>query len=90
MIPTLILFGLVFGRWWRIPLLAAAVAWPVALVLTGAMGFERALIGAVVLAVGNTLTGVLVYRGVLWSIRRARGQNRRPPDDPPSVHDGVR
>ena len=72
MIPNLILFGLVFGRWWRFSLVAAAVAWPVALVLTDVMGLKWGLTGAAVLAVGNTFVGVVVHQGVLWSVRRAR------------------
>jgi hypothetical protein len=72
MIPTLILFGLVFGRWWRFSLVAAAVAWPVGLVLTDVMDLEWGLIGAAALAVSNTFVGVLVHQGVLWSVRGAR------------------
>jgi hypothetical protein len=79
MIPTLILFGLMFGRWWRFSLIAAAVGWPVALVLTDVMGLEWGLISAAVLAVGNTFVGVLVHQGVLWGVRRARSQDRQPP-----------
>src|SRR6266508_4391883 len=38
MIPTLILFGLVFGRWWRLCLTAAALGWPVLLVVSDGDG----------------------------------------------------
>jgi AcrR family transcriptional regulator len=72
MIRTMILFGLVFGRWWRLSLLAAAVGWPILLISTGVMGFEVALLGAGGLAVLNTAAGVLVHQGLLWTVRRLR------------------
>ena len=78
MIPTLMLFGLLFGRWWRVSVLVAAVGWPVALVLTDVMGLEPGLAGAAVLAVGNTVVGVLVHQGSLWGLRRARSQHQPP------------
>ena len=38
MIPTRILFGLIFGRWWCLSLIAAAMGWPVVLLATVVMG----------------------------------------------------
>ena len=72
MIPTLILFGLVFGRWWRLCLTAAALGWPVLLVISGAMGVEVGLVGAAGLAVVNTGIGVLVHQGSLRAVRHLR------------------
>lgn len=79
MIPTLMLFGLVFGRWWRFALATAAVAWPVALAVTDVMSPEWGLITAAMLAVANTLAGVLLHQGASWCVRHARIQLRRPP-----------
>ncbi len=76
MIPTLILFGLVFGRWWRISLMIAAVAWPALLVTTDVMSVEVGLLGAAGLATINTGLGVLVHQGILRSVRLLR--RRRP------------
>jgi hypothetical protein len=70
MIPTMILFGVIFGRWWRITLVAAALAWPLLLVATDVVGFSTSLIGAAALAVVNAGVGVLVHQGVLLSYRR--------------------
>jgi hypothetical protein len=64
-IPTLILFGLVFGRWWRLSLIAAALGWPLLLVATDVMSVEPALLGASGLAVANTGAGVLIHQGIL-------------------------
>ena len=77
MIPTLILFGLVFGRWWRLSLAAAALAWPVVLVATGVMSVEPGLLVASALAVANTGVGVLIHQGILrmvWKLWRSRSE----------------
>jgi hypothetical protein len=76
MIPTLIVFGLAVGRWWWFCLLAAAVGWPALLVVGDTMGLEWGLPGASVLAVANTLVGVLVHQGILFLVRQVR---RREP-----------
>lgn len=85
MIPTLILFGLVFGRWWRFSIVLAAVGWPIILVLTDVMNLEWGLFGAAALAVVNTLVGVTVHQVVLLFVRRARTLRQRPdaPNDQP-------
>lgn len=72
MIPTMILFGVIFGRWWRITLVAAALAWPLLLVATDVVAFSTSLIGAAALAVVNAGGGVLVHQGALLSYRHLR------------------
>jgi len=69
-IPILILFGLLFGRWWRLSLIAAALGWPVLLVASDVMSVEPGLLGASGLAIANTGIGVLVHQGVLLVIRK--------------------
>ena len=69
-IPTLILFGLVFGRWWRSSLAAAALGWPTLLVATNVMSVEAGLLGASGLAIANTGVGVLIHQGILQMIRK--------------------
>ncbi|MBQ0905059.1 hypothetical protein [Micromonospora sp. U21] len=76
MIPTLILVGLLLGRWWWLPLLISAVGWPVLLVATDTMNIEPGLIAAASgLAVLNAGAGVVVHQGILWAVRRARRVN---------------
>jgi hypothetical protein len=70
MIPTLILFGLVFGRWWRVALIAAAIGWPVLLLAIGAVAAGADLTGVAGLAIANTGAGVAIHQGVRWSVRR--------------------
>ena len=72
MIPTLIMIGAVFGRWWRVTLLGSAVGWPVLLVVTGAMNIGPALVGAAGLAVLNTAVGVLLHQGIRHGGRKLR------------------
>ncbi|MFC3501452.1 hypothetical protein ACFOOK_10865 [Micromonospora krabiensis] len=72
MIPTLLLFGLLTGRWWRLSLVLAALLWPALLLADGSMTVGPALLGAAALAVANTAVGVLVHRGVRWALRRPR------------------
>ncbi len=64
-IPTLILFGVVFGRWWRVTLVVSALGGPILLVATGVMSVEPGLVGASGLAVLNTGVGVLIHQGIL-------------------------
>jgi hypothetical protein len=71
-IPTLILIGAVFGRWWRVTLLVSAVGWPVLLVVTGAMGIGPALAGVAGLAVLNARAGVLLHQGIRHGGRKLR------------------
>jgi hypothetical protein len=71
-IPTLILFGLVFGRWWRLSLVAAAVGWPALLVTTDVMELNVELLGAAGLAVINAGVGVLLHQGALRALRLLR------------------
>jgi hypothetical protein len=78
MIPTLILFGLVFGRWWRFCLIAAALGWPVLLVVSDVMTAEIGLLGATGLAVINTGIGVLVHQGSLRAVRLLRHRHASP------------
>ncbi|MFF0365793.1 hypothetical protein [Micromonospora sp. NPDC005087] len=73
MIPTLVLVGLLLGRWWWLPLLIAAVGWPILLVVTGTMTIEPGSIAAASgLAVLNAGSGVVACQGILWAVRRAR------------------
>src|SRR5260370_37747603 len=72
------MFGAVFGRWWRVTLLASALGWPLLLVVTAAMSIEPALLGASALAVLNTGAGVLIHRGILHA-GRTLWRGARPP-----------
>ncbi|MPZ66450.1 MAG: hypothetical protein GEU83_13370 [Pseudonocardiaceae bacterium] len=72
MIPTLIVLGLILGRWWRLTLVAVAVVWPLMLVAGGVMDVEPGLLGASALGVINAGAGVLVHQAALRSIRLLR------------------
>lgn len=78
MIPTMLLFGLVLGRWWRLSLVAAAVVWPAILLVTGTMAVEAGLLGAAGLAAVNAGVGVLAHQGVLRGVRFLRRRQESP------------
>jgi hypothetical protein len=70
MIPAMILFGLVLGRWWRLALAASAVLWPAIVLADGAIDSVGEVIGAVGLGVANAAVGVLAHQAVLQAYRR--------------------
>lgn len=72
MVPTMIIFGLIFGRWWLAALVAGAVIWPAMVVFSGAMEVELGLLAAALFGLVNTAVGVGIHRGVLAVVRNAR------------------
>ncbi len=77
MIPLMLLYGLVLGRWWRFALISAAVAWPILLWSGGTFAgleypwqFMGQLVLAALLAAINAGVGVAVHQGLLYVIRR--------------------
>ncbi len=79
MIPTMILFGLLLGRWWKVTVPLAGVVW-VLLLVSGDMDLSPSeMAGAGVLGAINAAVGAVVYlaaaRGVgalARTISRAR------------------
>ena len=73
MIPTLILAGLVAGRWWFVPI--AAAVFPTVVLLGGdvSVSLSAFLLGAVPISAANTAVGVAVHRTVVLLLRRLRG-----------------
>lgn len=72
MIPTLILLGLIFGRWWRPTIIAAAIAWPAFLLANGTIGFGASIMSAAALAVINTAVGAALHQALLHLTRLIR------------------
>ncbi len=71
-IPTMILLGLVLGRWWRIALVTAAFGWPLLLVVDTVELTTTGLVEAAALAVANAGVGVLAHQGCLHAYRHLR------------------
>ena len=89
MIPTMIVFGLVLGHWWRTTLIAAALVWPVIL-LGGGMpeGTPAEQLGVLaaggLLGVANAAVGVAAHQavrlavlGAFIAVRTGRRRNSR-------------
>lgn len=75
MIPTVILFGLVFGHWWRGALVAGTVGWPALLLATGTLASGGAMTAAAALALVNVGVGILLWQAGAWGLRRVRHSN---------------
>lgn len=78
MIPTMLVFGLVLGRWWKVTVALGVVAWPALLLIDGTVGFELELLGAAIAGAANTLAGAAVHQGLLWLVRHLRKGRSAP------------
>jgi hypothetical protein len=77
MIPTLLLVGLLAGRWYVVAL--AAVAWPLLLTLLGVADLAVGdWLVAAALAAANTAVGVAVHRSISLFLRRGLSRLRTP------------
>lgn len=74
MIPTLIVPGLLLGRWWF--LAVAVVAWPAILVAGDVGSGARFVLGAAALALANAVVGVIGHHAVRAAVRTARSRGR--------------
>ncbi len=74
-IPTTLLVGLVFGRWWRVTIPVGTLAWVVLLIATGAGSGISFALGAAAFGAANVIVGVLVY---VVSIQRERYTTAEP------------
>lgn len=75
MIPAMILFGLVLGRWWKTCLALAAVAWPALVLTDGSIGLAG-IPGAAIIGLLNAAVGVAVTQAILWLARAIRHRRR--------------
>ncbi len=71
MIPTMILFGVVLGRWWWAALPLAAISWPILLLASDTIDAGQ-IPGAAMLGLLNAAVGVGVAQGVLLVYRGLR------------------
>ena len=71
-IPTMILFGLVTGYWWRFALAASAILWPCLLLWPERIISATQIPGVALLGVANAAIGVAVVQGVAIAVRRIR------------------
>lgn len=76
MIPTMMSFGLLFGRWWKTSLILGVLGWPTLLLTEGTLHSPEGILGAAGLGLLNTLVGVVVHQ-VLRRALRALPARRR-------------
>jgi hypothetical protein len=78
-IATLIVFGLIFGRWWKTALIVGTVSWVALLLASGLIEARLAVMAvATLLAFLNTGLGVGVHQAVLYAVRRFRRYRNAP------------
>lgn len=83
MIPSMIVFGILFGRWWIAAIVAGGLLWGLVI---GAMSvyendatFSWALVlGAVLLGATNSAFGAGVHQLILWITRKIRARRKTP------------
>jgi hypothetical protein len=78
MIPTMLLAGLAFGRWWKVAIPLGGLAWAVLLVATEVGSGPGFFAGAALLGAANVAVGAAVYQAVGFAIRAVKA--RRPSD----------
>lgn len=85
MIPTLLLLGLVLGRWWKATLAVGVVGWVVVILVMQAGGTTSGIaapagvaLGAAALGFVNTAVGVAVHQGLLRAVRTVRSPSGHP------------
>jgi hypothetical protein len=71
-IPTMIVFGVVLGRWWRFALIAAVVGWPLLIVAAGIELTTSLLAYAAAVGAANAAVGVLAHQTCLHAYRLFR------------------
>lgn len=72
MIPTMIVFGVVVGRWWRFAPVAAAVVWPLLIAAAGIELTVSLLAYAAAVGVANAAVGVVAHQACLHAYRLFR------------------
>lgn len=78
MIPTMLLFGLILGRWWKVCLVAGTLAWPLLLWIQDIIQLPTDFLGAAFLAALNTMVGVGIHQLLLRLVRLLRRRPRTP------------
>lgn len=84
MIPSLLLFGLLFGRWWKTALLVGTIGWVIILrVNLGQQVSANDLLLGAILAFVNTAVGVAVHQALRLLVHAFRPV----PQASPRTHD---
>ncbi len=76
LIPTMIIFGLLAGRWWKSALVVGTVGWVAVLLVTGVIEPSQ-VVGAAFFGLANTGVGVAIHQGLLWLVRSVRTRQVR-------------
>jgi hypothetical protein len=69
MIPTMLVYGLLVGRWWRFAVVSSAVIWPVILLSDGVTTSPWVLLAAAGFGAANAAVGAVVHQAILRGVR---------------------
>jgi hypothetical protein len=69
LIPTLLLAGILFGKWWRVSIPVGSIGWAILLASTGVVSGPGGVASAALFAFVNVTVGVLVFQGARSAIR---------------------
>jgi hypothetical protein len=83
MIPTMLLYGLILGRWWKTCLVVGSLCWPLFLWLENIIDTHNEFLGATGLAALNTAVGVALHQSLLRLLKWLR-KDRRALDHAPT------
>lgn len=78
MLPSILLLGFLLGRWWKIVVAAAAVAWPLLLVADGVRPDAPLLLGGALVGAVNAAVGAAIWLGLAAIVSVAVKAARRP------------
>jgi hypothetical protein len=70
MIPTLLLVGVVLGRWWRVVVPLSVIGWVVLLIATDVGSGSRFVVEAGLLAAANVIVGTILNQSVRALVHR--------------------
>lgn len=78
MIPTMVLVGLLLGRWWRTAITVGTLGWPFLLLASGTIVSGGEFLAAAALGFLNTLVGVALHQGLLFLLGALQGRRDTP------------
>ena len=84
MIPTMIAFGVIFGRWWKVALVVGAIAWPLVLIDGSLDSTPSAFAAAAGLGLVNTAVGVSLLAVGAWIYRHVRDGGKPDEESAPA------
>lgn len=83
MIPSMIVFGILFGRWWVAAIIGGGLLWGLVIGAMSVYANEETfswglVLGAALLGATNSAFGAGIHQMVLWITRKIRTTRKTP------------